>query len=65
MKNRELFERFKRLGWTDDAQSMAIFNFLIDAKNQMPPNSILLDLGAGESRYKFFFEHCFANLLYI
>lgn len=58
MERKELFKRFKKLGWGNDAQSINIFNFIMDAKEQIPQDSILLDLGAGKCRYKFFFEHC-------
>jgi SAM-dependent methyltransferase len=54
----ELRARFKKLGWSDDSQSRAVFDFLMDARAQMPPGSVLVDLGAGQCRYKFFFQHC-------
>lgn len=50
--------KFKQLGWDGDAQSVSIFNFLTNAARTINEKDILLDLGAGECRYKFFFEHC-------
>lgn len=54
----DLFARFKSLGWGEDTQSVSIFNFLMAARERTPAGSILLDLGAGQCRYRFFFEHC-------
>ncbi len=56
---KKLFYNFKKLGWTDDDQSLSIFNLLMNARKKTLPNTILLDMGAGQSRYKFFFEHCY------
>jgi len=53
-----LFEKFKKLGWGNDQQSLSIFNFLLEARFQVSSNDIVLDLGAGECRYAFFFDHC-------
>jgi len=56
---KQFFKKFKKLGWGNDAQSVNVFNFMMDAKKQVPSDSILLDLGAGQCRYKFFFKHCY------
>ena len=58
MDRGECYKRFGQLGWGDDSQSLSVFNFLMHAREQVPPGSVLLDLGAGECRYQFFFEHC-------
>jgi SAM-dependent methyltransferase len=58
MKREELFSKFMTLGWRPDPQALSVFNFLADAAENIPPGSILLDLGAGQCRYSFFFEHC-------
>ncbi len=58
MTEKRFFNNFKKLGWSDDEQSVSIFNFLMNARKRILQNTILLDLGAGQSRYKFFFEHC-------
>lgn len=57
-KDRELLSKFKSLGWGDSQQSQSIFNLLIQARNQVQPNDVILDLGAGECRYRFFFDKC-------
>jgi SAM-dependent methyltransferase len=46
------------LGWGNDPQSDNVFDFLAAAAEQTPPGAVVLDLGAGQSRYSFFFEHC-------
>ncbi len=57
-KESELLSKFKSLGWGDSQQSQSIFNLLIQAKNQVQPDDFILDLGAGECRYRFFFDKC-------
>lgn len=54
----ELLSKFKGLGWENGQQSRSIFNLLIKAREQVQPQDIILDLGAGECRYKFFFDKC-------
>jgi SAM-dependent methyltransferase len=54
-RNKE--DQFKRLGWELDEQGGAIFEFLYRASREVSPADIVLDLGAGQCRYKFFFEH--------
>ena len=55
---KELFDKFVKLGWSTDSQSISIFTLLMKARQKTLPNTILLDMGAGKSRYNFFFEHC-------
>lgn len=57
-RRNNLFKEFKNLGWSDNIQSKTTFNFLLSASKQIHSNQILLDLGAGECRYNFFFAHC-------
>jgi len=57
-KDNELLSKFKSLGWGDSQQSQSIFNLLIQARNQVQPDDVILDLGAGECRYRFFFDRC-------
>ena len=57
-KPNELLSRFKGLGWDDGQESESIFNLLVQARNQMQPDDVILDLGAGECRYRFFFDKC-------
>jgi len=54
----ELFVKFRNLGWSESQQSRSIFNFLIRARNETRGPNVLLDLGAGECRYNFFFDEC-------
>jgi len=57
-ERKKFFEQFRALGWDNDPQARSVFGFLMDARKQIPEDSILLDLGAGECRYSFFFKHC-------
>jgi len=57
-KDNELLSKFKSLGWGDSQQSQSIFNLLVQARNQVQPDDVILDLGAGECRYRFFFDKC-------
>jgi SAM-dependent methyltransferase len=58
LDRKELHSKFLGLGWGNEPQSDSIFDFLAAAAEQMPPGAVVLDLGAGQSRYSFFFEHC-------
>src|SRR3989344_5800342 len=55
---KELFIKFKNLGWSNSPQSKSIFNFLMRVRKETQGRNILLDLGAGECRYDFFFDNC-------
>lgn len=52
------FRLFKTLGWGNDEQSVSIFNLLFSLSRQAKKGDIVLDLGAGECRYSFFFKNC-------
>lgn len=54
----ELRARFESLGWGVSQQAQTIFDLLVQARNQVQPGETILDLGAGECRYRFFFEKC-------
>lgn len=58
MKNDNLLARFKKLGWSNNASSREVYKFLMNARNQISSNQTILDLGAGECRYSFFFDKC-------
>jgi len=58
LSQQELFQKFKALGWTNNVQSVSIFKFLINVQKQSK-GKILLDLGAGECRYEFFFNRSY------
>jgi hypothetical protein len=49
---------FNALGWGYDEQSDSIYNFLAEAARQVPASANIIDLGAGQCRYKPFFDHC-------
>ena len=53
----EKYARFLELGWEKSQQSDAVFNFLHAAAMEAGPDDVIVDLGAGQCRYKFFFEH--------
>ncbi len=57
-KKQELFKKFCSLGWDSSISGLKTFDFLVKAGESMPKGSTLADLGAGQGRYKFFFEHC-------
>lgn len=57
-KTDEILMKFRSLGWGDGQQSQSIFSLLIKARNQVQPDDVILDLGAGECRYRFFFDKC-------
>ena len=59
LDEKDIFNKFKKLGWSNDSQSKTIFNFLMKVHKQVKSNQILLDLGAGECRYSFFFDNCY------
>lgn len=52
-----LYNEFINLGWTQSEQSYVVFQFLYEVAKQVHDQSVLLDLGAGECRYAFFFDH--------
>jgi len=57
MDKTNLYKQFRALGHKKDDCSNTIFELMLDAANYANKNDIVLDLGAGECRYKFFFEH--------
>lgn len=59
MKNANLLKKFKSLGWSNNAASQEVFKFLTTARKQIRTDQIILDLGAGECRYSFFFDKCY------
>lgn len=54
----ELHKKFLAMGWGETQSHNNIFEFLYNAGTQVPNNATILDLGAGQCRYKIFFEHC-------
>lgn len=54
----ELYEKFLALGGEKNESHNNVFEFLYSAGKQVPNNATILDLGAGQCRYKMFFEHC-------
>lgn len=53
-----LFRNFRKLGWNNDEQSTKIFEFLMELRVQLEKDDILIDLGAGQCRYKFMLDNC-------
>ncbi len=54
----EKFAKFLRLGWTASSESgNRIFDFLYNASLEAGRDDLILDLGAGQCRYSFFFDH--------
>ncbi len=58
MEQTDFYKRFLSLGWHDNIIGKSVFNFLMAARNEVAQDCIMMDLGAGQCRYKFFFEHC-------
>lgn len=49
---------FLALGWGNDEQSNSIYNFLADASREISSDAYIIDIGAGQCRFKPFFNHC-------
>lgn len=58
-KSKEFLESyfFEQLDWGKDIQGKAIFDFLVRASNEIKNGEIVVDAGAGQCRYKPFFDH--------
>jgi SAM-dependent methyltransferase len=64
LTDQELVDLFsKKMGWGSpflpnaSLQTQAIFSFLLEASHECNENTIVLDISAGQCRYKPFFQH--------